>query len=449
MKSSRNVVAAITIAVAAAAVAPAARAASAARRGADYFTNVVLTTHEGKTVRFFDDLIKGKIVAIDLIYTTCQYACPLETARLAQVQRALGDRMGRDVFFYSITIDPDHDTPAVLADYARKYGAGPGWLFLTGSKRDIDALSRKLGLYSPPNPANPDGHMPYLLVGNESTGQWMRNSAVDNPKFLARTIGDWLNGWATADTSRLTSSAESSPVVLDAGRYAFAYHCAACHTVGGGTRIGPDLDGVTSRRDREWLRHFIQRPDRMNADGDPIAVALRQQYQQARMPNLDLSDEDTIAVLDYLDAQSRTIRASVPSPEAAVGAPRSTTPAGTFVDAYLRIHQALQADRVDSIRGDAVAIAADAALAGSPGAAIRAAAATLGDTDTLVAARAAFGALSDRLIAFIRASNGARDPDLSIAFCPMAQKYWLQKGERIQNPYYGKAMPDCGRIVNP
>src|SRR4029077_19291304 len=99
-----------------------------------------------------------------------------------------------------------------------------------------------------------------------------------------------------------------------------------------------DLDGVTSRRDREGLRHFIQRPDRMNADGDPIAVALRQQYQQARMPNLDLSDEDTIAVLAYLDAQSRAIRASVPAPEAAVGAPRSTTPAGTFVDAYLRIH---------------------------------------------------------------------------------------------------------------
>ena len=117
--------------------------------GADYFPNVVLTTHQGKSVRFFDDLIKGRIVAIDLIYTTCQYACPLETARLAQVQRALGERMGRDVFFYSITIDPDHDTPAVLDAYARKYNVGPGWLFLTGAKADIDLLSRKLGLYSP------------------------------------------------------------------------------------------------------------------------------------------------------------------------------------------------------------------------------------------------------------------------------------------------------------
>src|SRR2546430_17387977 len=115
-------------------------AAQHARWGADYFPDVALTTHEGKTVRFYDDLIKGKIVAIDLIYTTCQYACPLETARLAQVQRVLGDRVGRDIFFYSITIDPAHDTPEVLKAYAEKYHVGPGWLFLTGSAADIEAI---------------------------------------------------------------------------------------------------------------------------------------------------------------------------------------------------------------------------------------------------------------------------------------------------------------------
>src|SRR5262249_18730295 len=81
---------------------------------AAYFPTVRLARHEGKPVRFFDDLIKGKSVAIDPIYTPCRYACPLETARLAQVQRLLGPRMGREVFFYSITIDPAHDTPAVL-----------------------------------------------------------------------------------------------------------------------------------------------------------------------------------------------------------------------------------------------------------------------------------------------------------------------------------------------
>src|SRR5207244_9429441 len=94
------------------------------RWGASYFPNVTLTTQDGASVRFYDDLVKGKIVAINLIYTSCTYACPLETARLAQVQKLLGDRMGRDVFFYSITIDPDHDTPAVLKAYAEQFHAG-------------------------------------------------------------------------------------------------------------------------------------------------------------------------------------------------------------------------------------------------------------------------------------------------------------------------------------
>ena len=76
MKSSRNRAAAVLVALAVAGAIHTAYAAGDAR-GADYFTNIELTTHEGRTVRFYDDLIKGKIVAIDLIYTTCQYACPL------------------------------------------------------------------------------------------------------------------------------------------------------------------------------------------------------------------------------------------------------------------------------------------------------------------------------------------------------------------------------------
>src|SRR5580765_3024325 len=130
------------------------------RWGANYFPNIELTTQDGKTVHFYDDLIKGKMVAIDLIYTTCQYSCPLETARLAQVQKMLGDRVGKDIFFYSITIDPDRDTPKVLKEYAEKYHIGAGWTFLTGKKADIDRISKKLGLYSEPDPQDRDGHTP-------------------------------------------------------------------------------------------------------------------------------------------------------------------------------------------------------------------------------------------------------------------------------------------------
>jgi protein SCO1/2 len=272
------------------------------RWGASYFPNVALTTQDGATVRFYDDLIKGKIVAINLIYTTCQYACPLETARLAQVQKLLGDRMGRDVFFYSITIDPDHDTPAVLKDYAAKYHAGPGWTFLTGTKADIELISRKIGLYSAPNPANPDGHTPNLLVGNETTGQWMRNSSLDNPKFLARTIGDWLNSWQNP-RRELKSYAEAPVLTLDRGEYTFRNHCAACHTIGRGEHIGPDLLGVTAIRERAWLMRFIAAPDKVLAEGDPIATALFAKYKNVRMPNLALSAEDAAVLVDYLARQ--------------------------------------------------------------------------------------------------------------------------------------------------
>ena len=106
----------------------------AGRVSPDHFPNIELMTQDGKKVHFYDDLIKDKIVAINLIYTHCQYSCPLETARLAQVQRILGDRVGKDIFFYSISIDPEHDTPAELKAYAEKYHAGPGWTFLTGKK---------------------------------------------------------------------------------------------------------------------------------------------------------------------------------------------------------------------------------------------------------------------------------------------------------------------------
>src|SRR5437899_4723547 len=135
-----------------------------------HFPNVELITQDGKTVHFYDDLIKGKIVAIDLIYTTCHYACPLETARLVQVQKKLGERVGSDIFFISISIDPEHDTPEVLRAYMEKYNIGPGWTFLTGKKDDIVFLTKRLGLYSDPS-VNADGHIPHLLIGNEATGQ--------------------------------------------------------------------------------------------------------------------------------------------------------------------------------------------------------------------------------------------------------------------------------------
>ena len=439
-----------------------------ARWGAGYFPNVALTTHEGRPVRFYDDLVKGKIVAIDLIYTTCKYACPLETARMVQVQRALGDRVGRDIFFYSITIDPEHDTPAVLKDYAEKYHVGPGWQFLTGSASDIDLLSRKLGLYSEPDPANPDGHTPMLLVGNEVTGQWMRNSALDNPRFLARTIGDWLNSWESGARAALKPFAEAPTIDnFDQGEYTFRNHCAACHTIGGGDAIGPDLKGVTAAREPQWLRRFIATPEKLLDEHDPIAAALLARFKQVRMPNLYLSDADAALLVNYL-ARENGDRVA-PAPTAPMrsmggmpdGAPRtaasprpsarpslSPVDLGTLLDPYLRIQQALANDSFAGVSDSALALATAAMKLGSRGAAVKAAVNPFAQAGDVGAARAAFGGLSEAVLRLAGASGITFEGRAAIAYCPMARKYWLQKGDTVDNPYYGKQMSDCGRLVS-
>jgi protein SCO1/2 len=264
-----------------------------------YFPNVELTTHTGAQVRFYD-LIKGKKVAIELIYTTCQFACPLETARLAQVQTLLGERMGRDIFFYSISIDPAHDTPAVLKAFAEKYHAGPGWTFLTGATPDIDVLSKKLGLYSDPDPSNQDGHIPTLLLGNEATGQWTRASALDNPKLTAAMITNWLGGYSGAPPAKTYADARPLPA-LNTGQYLFATKCSACHSLGGGPKVGPDLSDVRTRRSASWLAKYIAAPDAMLKAGDPVARTLFAEYKQMQMPNLQLTDQQIQDVLQYLE----------------------------------------------------------------------------------------------------------------------------------------------------
>src|SRR5919199_1924918 len=211
------------------------------RWAANEFPNVPLTTQDGATVRFYDDLIKGKAVAINLMYTSCKDECPLETARLVQTQKILGDRVGKDLFFYSITIDPRIDTPEVLKDYADKFHVGPGWLFLTGEENDIRLVAKKLGLnYSRDQLTAADGHGTSLMLGDEPSGQWMRNSAEDNPRFLATIISHFM-GWLDEQPS--TSYAAARPLNLDQGGYVFATRCVGCHTNGGGDLVGPHLAG--------------------------------------------------------------------------------------------------------------------------------------------------------------------------------------------------------------
>lgn len=295
---------------------------AASRLPADRFPNIELTTQDGKKVHFYDDLIKDKIVAINLIYTHCEYSCPLETARLVQVQKILGDRVGKDIFFYSITIDPRRDTPEVLKAYAEKYHVGPGWLFLTGKKEEIDFLSKKLGLYSDPA-LSLDGHTAHLLIGNEPMGQWMRDSALDNPRFLSQMIGEFIDSYKNVKLTQPAAPAQSAKLTFDKGQYLYTRQCAPCHTIGNGDKIGPDLLGVTNARNRDWLVQKLKRPDRMLAEKDPITVALNQKYKSVKMPNLRLSDDEINILIGYMVSQSsaHVREAAAPKTGGGAGAP--------------------------------------------------------------------------------------------------------------------------------
>ncbi len=281
--------------------------------GADFFPNIPLVTHEGKEVRFFDDLIKDKVVVLNFIFTRCPDVCPLETARLREVQKILGDRVGKDVFIYSISIDPKYDKPHVLKAYAERYQVGPGWLFLTGDEEDIIRLRKKLGMYNPEERGgNMRAHTLSLLIGNQRTGRWMRSSPFENPYVMATQVGSWLHNWKLPPRQGMDYASAPEVRRLSPGESLFRTRCSACHTIGGGDllgpnkeKLGPDLFGVTQKRERAWLVRFIKEPDKMIEEKDPLSLALLEAYDNVPMPNLSLNDADIEQLLSYIDEESR------------------------------------------------------------------------------------------------------------------------------------------------
>jgi protein SCO1/2 len=151
---------------------------------AAYQPNMELVTQQNRTVRFYDDLVKGKVVLINFMFTTCTSICPPMTANLAQVQRLLKEYLGDRVVMISITVDPEHDTPAVLAAYAERYSAGPGWYFLTGPKDRIDAVVSKLG----DNSHDKLKHSGMLLIGNDPARTWKKGFAMAAPEEIAAAV---------------------------------------------------------------------------------------------------------------------------------------------------------------------------------------------------------------------------------------------------------------------
>ena len=168
----------------------------APRRGprARYLPNVQLRTHENEKVRFYDDLIKDKHVVINFTYAQCSEICPMMTANLVKVQQILGERVGRDIFMYSITLTPEQDTPDVLRHYADAFGVKPGWLFLTGAPEDVELVRRALGFVDPDPIVDQQltAHSGVVLYGNEPLGRWAACPALSRPELVAESIL-WLD----------------------------------------------------------------------------------------------------------------------------------------------------------------------------------------------------------------------------------------------------------------
>ncbi|MGA8196833.1 MAG: SCO family protein [Acetobacteraceae bacterium] len=158
--------------------------------GAEWFTNVEVTTQDGRTLRFYADVMRGKILLINFFFTECDAVCPLMTENLVRVQELLAPRVGTDIFMVSITLQPEHDTPEVLAAYARTYGVGPGWLFLTGKRSDIELLRHRLGFVDsdPTQDADLEQHIGTVRIANEPLRRWAMCPALLDPAALVRTV---------------------------------------------------------------------------------------------------------------------------------------------------------------------------------------------------------------------------------------------------------------------
>ena len=158
-----------------------------------YFPNLLLTTEENREVRFYDDLIKDRVVLINFMFTSCNGICPRTTQNLARVQRLLGERVGRDIFMYSFTLDPLHDTPGVLKEFAEAHHVRPGWQFLTGKPEDMEQLRRRLGFVDP-DPAldkDKESHIGNVRYGNEPRQLWGACPGMSRPEFIVESLS-WV-----------------------------------------------------------------------------------------------------------------------------------------------------------------------------------------------------------------------------------------------------------------
>ena len=154
-----------------------------------YFTDTVLINQDGEKMRFYSDLLKGKTVIIDSFFATCQGSCLPMNRNLEKVQEALGDRLGKDAYILSISVDPTVDTPLALKAYSKKLNARPGWYFLTGDKASVDFVLKKLGQFVD----DKQDHLNIFIIGNERTGLWKKAFGLAKSEEIVKVFESVIN----------------------------------------------------------------------------------------------------------------------------------------------------------------------------------------------------------------------------------------------------------------
>jgi cytochrome oxidase Cu insertion factor (SCO1/SenC/PrrC family) len=297
-------------------LATSASAADLHRAGLNYFTDVELVDQNGAKVRFYSDLLAGKVVVINSFFATCNGSCPVMSAAFRKIQTALGDRVGRDVHLVSITVDPETDTPAQLRKFAKAASAGPGWRLVTGSKENVSQALRKLGLLT----ETKETHTAIVLIGNEPKGVWKKAFGLAGADEIVRLVAE-----VAAESSALSESEKrgrhlyrhgeslsSRPVTALVGAdgateiAASAVACGSCHGVEGrgvpeGSIEPADIRAAT-------LANFLVTPKRRRPRYDDalLARALREGRDAAEqplapvMPRYGMDDRDLADLIAYL-----------------------------------------------------------------------------------------------------------------------------------------------------
>lgn len=308
--------------------APSTAPSSSFAPGAAFFGPVTLTDETGRPRAVFEDLVRDRVVVINFIFTACADICSLETARLKTVYDQLGVRMGKDIFFISISIDPETDSPPVLARYKKKFAIGAGWTFLTGPIDDVLTLRKKLGLLGESEQADMAGKNGYrksnhglaLVMGNQSTGQWVKRSNLDDSTLMAHMITALHRRQLKPSPLKIYTAA---PTRIDEGRESagdrlFQNRCADCHGSDGGIGgrqaggIGGSLNGVTTRHKTAWLRRWISEPDVVLAEGDETARALVARHGGLVMPNLRLTEDEVSTIMEVLTRRDAIHQKTLP-----------------------------------------------------------------------------------------------------------------------------------------